>query len=389
MRQPGALGWLKDDITNRGITAWLLTGVLLVFYLVLYYGGQRIDNFLFLGSLGLPVPAFTLPDYIGRLASATGAALGVETFTRWTIYGFLYTVAITAGGIYVISKYRHNAYQIVRTGVVMFVQISLAFAIPEILKLFDQPGLFFSYLWPLEINILYPDNLAQYPAYFAVWAIVGSIVVAPLLGIFFGKRWYCSWVCGCGGLANTAGEPFRHLTPTSRRSWQFEKVAVHSTLVLALLATGFVAAGYLLGDQYPGLQSAAASFRSFYGFLFVTVLSGIIGVVVYPIGGTRVWCRYFCPMAAILGLVQKFGRYKITVKDDMCISCGMCSKYCEMGIDVRAYAQANEDFTRAACVGCGLCEEVCPRGVLHLENEWERDPQELTMASLVEESYKK
>ena len=389
MRQPGALGWLKDDITNRGITAWMLTGLLLAFYMVLYYGGQTIDNFLFLGSLGVPVPAFTIPDYIGQVAAATGAALGLDTITKWTIYGFIYTIAITVGGIYVISKYRHNNYQIVRTGVVMFIQISLAFAVPEILKIFDQPALYFSYLWPLEISMLYPSNLGQYPAYFAVWAIVGSMVVAPVLGIFYGKRWYCSWVCGCGGLANTAGEPFRHLTPTSNASWTFEKIAIHTTLILALLATGFVALSALpVAEQFTWIKDTAKAFRSWYGFVFVTMISGILGVVLYPIGGTRIWCRNFCPMAAVLGLVQKFGRYKIKVKDNMCISCGMCTKYCEMGIDVRAYAQANEDFTRSACVGCGLCEEVCPRGVLHLENEWEKDPQELTFSSLVDESYK-
>jgi ferredoxin len=39
-----------------------------------------------------------------------------------------------------------------------------------------------------------------------------------------------------------------------------------------------------------------------------------------------------------------------------------------MGIDVRAYAQAEENIVRASCVGCGLCAEVCPRGVLKLEN---------------------
>ncbi|RME22207.1 MAG: FeS-binding protein, partial [Candidatus Zixiibacteriota bacterium] len=69
--------------------------------------------------------------------------------------------------------------------------------------------------------------------------------------------------------------------------------------------------------------------------------------------------------------IQKFGRFRITVKPDMCISCGNCSTYCEMGIDVRAYAQTNRSFKRAACVGCGLCAHVCPRGVLKLENKWD------------------
>ena len=373
MRQKGTLGWFKHNITNRGWTAWVLCLALFAFYFVLYN-----KNLPFLGSY--------IHAAIGDPMTDMAVAMGL--IHKWNLYGLIYTIAITAGGVYVIKKYSHNAYQIVRTIVVMVVQASLAFSIPYILELFNHPGLYFSYLWPLEIKILYPDKLSQFPVYFAIWAVVGSTLVAPILGIFFGKRWYCSWVCGCGGLANTAGEPFRHLTPTESGWWKFEKYAIHATLVLALLVTGLVGASYLLGEQYTTLQWASSKLRSFYGIVFVTAISGIIGVALYPIGGTRVWCRNFCPMAAVLGLVQKFGRYRITVKDDMCISCGMCSKYCEMGIDVRAYAQANEDFTRAACVGCGLCEEVCPRGVLHLENKWEQDPQELTMSSLMSESYK-
>jgi NAD-dependent dihydropyrimidine dehydrogenase PreA subunit len=74
-------------------------------------------------------------------------------------------------------------------------------------------------------------------------------------------------------------------------------------------------------------------------------------------------------MAAILDLVQKLGRFGIAVKNDMCISCGNCSTYCEMGIDVRQYAMANPDVERAACVSLGMCEHVCPRGALKLENK--------------------
>lgn len=51
-----------------------------------------------------------------------------------------------------------------------------------------------------------------------------------------------------------------------------------------------------------------------------------------------------------------------------CISCGNCSTYCEMGIDVRAYAQKGQNIVRSSCVGCGICSAVCPRGVLKLEN---------------------
>jgi len=389
VRKQGFGGWLKDDITNRGATAWALSGMLLSFYLMLYWGGQEIA--------GIPVPNYVagLSTAVNELlfvpaGTAAGAYCGGGNYciTKWTLYGFLYTVAIVGGGAYVVSKYRHNSYQIVRTSVVMVVQISLAFSIPEILRFFQEPAYFLSYLWPLEIKNLYPGTLEQAPLYVTVWMVFGSVIFTPVMGILYGKRWYCSWVCGCGGLANTAGEPFRHLTPTSRNSWKFEQVAIHSVLALALVTTGLVGASYAVGENYPQFRALASTIQNFYGFAVVTMLSGILGVVLYPIGGTRVWCRYFCPMAALLGLLQKFGRFRITVKDDMCISCGLCSKYCEMGIDVRSYAQSNEDFTRAACVGCGLCEEVCPRGVLHLENKWDKDPQEVSFSDLARESYK-
>ena len=377
MRQKGTIGWFTHDITHRGITAWLLTLALAALYFFFYYGGRSLWGV----DIWDPFEAITQGINTALPESA-------QMPHKWTFYGFLYTIAIVVGGGYVISKYRHNRYQIVRTSVVIFIQCTFAFSIPWILHLFEQPEFYFSYLWPLQIEYFYPSTILEMPLPFIMFSLLGSMILVPLLGVFYGKRWYCSWVCGCGGLANTAGEPFRHLSTKSSRSWLFEKWSIHLTLVAALAVTAFVIAAWAVGDHYPQFEETAASFQSFYGLIVVTMLSGIIGVVVYPIGGTRVWCRYFCPMAAILGLVQKFGRFRITVKDDMCISCGMCTKYCEMGIDVRAYAQKNQDFVRASCVGCGLCAEVCPRGVLRLENKVDKDPQELSMYALVSQTYK-
>lgn len=353
MTRPGLVHWLVHDVKNRGVTAWLLSAVFTAFYLILYF-----------------------TEWLTPVAQSIGLD------SKWTLYGLLYTIAIAAGGIHVIRKYRHNRYQVVRTCVVIFVQATLAFSIPLLLKFFRQPEFYFSYLWPLKMEYLTPSYIFSLPLPFIVYSFLGSVLLVPILGVFFGKRWYCSWICGCGGLANTFGDPWRHLSDKSTTAWKFEKVAVHTVLGVSLLLTAVLFISWGVGKNYPQLAAFAGEFQAFYGLIVSSLLAGVVGVGAYPIGGTRVWCRFFCPMAAILGLVQKVGRFRITVKRNMCISCGLCSKYCEMGIDVRAYAQANESFTRASCVGCGLCAEVCPRGVLRLENVTARDPQESSLVQI-------
>lgn len=334
-----------------------------------------------------------------RSFAAFARRLYLAMDSKWGLYGLVYTMSVTAGGVYMLGRYLHNRYQVVRTLVVMLVQSTFGFSVPVLLGMFRQPEYYLSYFWPLKIDAFYPDNILRDPTPFVLWSFLGSLLFVPLMGVFFGKRWYCSWVCGCGGLANTAGEPWRHLSAKGESAWRFERVAIHSVLALAIVTTALVVISAFMGPEgratgvwWPGHGAVsdyrfdptrsrgvvewAGQLRYYYGVVVTAVLSGAIGVGLYPLGGTRQWCRNFCPMAAFLGLIQKFGRYRIRVKDDMCISCGMCTKACEMGIDVRAYAQANESFTRASCVGCGMCAEVCPRGVLRLEQRFASAPQE-------------
>jgi polyferredoxin len=133
-------------------------------------------------------------------------------------------------------------------------------------------------------------------------------------------------------------------------------------LTTALLWIDFSAGHRILGGAGPALAR-------FYAFAIGAMFAGVIGVGFYPLLGSRVWCRFGCPQAAILGIWQKlFSRFRITTNGDQCMSCGNCSAFCEMGIDVRSYAERGENIVRASCVGCGVCSAVCPRGVLKLEN---------------------
>lgn len=346
---------MQNSLTSKGLSAWALGVILTLFYVVLYWYGAYLKNF---------SAIFNDLSYFLRGKPAD----------QWFLYGTLYTFAVLLMGVRAICKYRHSRYQIIRTSVIMIAQLFLAYLIPAFLQLMQQPEYYFSYFWPLKPEYLYPWKLNQLwskpgaIAHFMAWWGIGmSLIGVPLLTYYFGKRWYCSWVCGCGGLANTAGDQFRHLSNKSLRAWQWERYTIHIVLVLIIGLTGLL----WVNSYFQGgvLKQISQTYSKAYGFFIGALFSGVIGVGFYPIFGTRLWCRFGCPQAAILGLLQKFfSRFRITVNGGQCISCGNCSTYCEMGIDVKWYAQRGQDFARASCVGCGMCANVCPRGVLKLEN---------------------
>ncbi|UYZ64384.1 4Fe-4S binding protein [Hymenobacter weizhouensis] len=375
VRQDGL--WQRAS-TSRGAVAWLTAVVLTGFYVVLYWysadNGQ--GNF---GPLNQLIHALDpVSQWLRRRPS-----------DQWFLYGVFYTLAVLVMGGRALLKYRHSPYQRLRTVSVMFFQLGLAWLLPGLLLALQKPEFYFSYFWPLKYDYLFPgtvdyllrDGGPGLGVFLVFWSVVMSLVATPVLTYFFGKRWYCSWVCGCGGLAETAGDPYRHLSDKRRSAWRLEVrliypilgVIVLLTVLLWLGAAGLLPAWFTsptaVGLPLVGGLSPVDGLGKVYGFVIGAAFSGVIGVGFYPLLGNRVWCRFGCPMAAYLGLLQKhFSRFRITTNGGQCISCGNCSNACEMGIDVKQYAQRGEPIIRASCVGCGVCATVCPRGVLNLEN---------------------
>jgi ferredoxin-type protein NapH len=276
-------------------------------------------------------------------------------------------------GVRMFVKYRHSNYHLVRTASLMFFQLGFAFLLPEILIALNQPYHDIKDIWPLNYDFFYGWQLDEFRQsgaigmFMLVSGISLTVIGVPVLAYFYGKRWYCSWVCGCAGLAETLGDPFRHLSDKSLKAWRIERWMVHGVLVLVVLMTAATLLNYF--SNYRLLGGVSQQMQQWYGFLIGAAFAGVIGVGFYPWMGNRVWCRFGCPLAAYLGLVQRFkSRFRITTNGGQCISCGNCSTYCEMGIDVRWYAQRGQNIIRSSCVGCGVCASVCPRGVLRLEN---------------------
>jgi polyferredoxin len=326
--------------------------------------------------IGFYVVLYFYPEYMVSWIAMTdpvSLALNGHEAGRFFLYGFLYTICILVMGIRMMIRYRDNRYQLARTASVMFFQTAFAFLIPEVLIRLNQPYFDFKNIWPLDYSFFFDnhlDALIQHGGlgvFMLVWGIMLMVVAVPVLVYLFGKRWYCSWVCGCGGLAETLGDPYRQLSDKRLVAWRIERWTIHSVLVFAVVMTIGVLYTYFTGASWF-LFFDTYQLREVYGAFIGAGFAGVVGTGFYPKMGNRVWCRFGCPLAAYLGLVQRFSsRFRITTNGGQCISCGNCSTYCEMGIDVRWYAQRGQNIVRSSCVGCGVCSSVCPRGVLNLE----------------------
>ncbi len=251
----------QNVFTNRGLYGWLFGIILTTFYVVLYF---------YPTVLGLGKDGAANTGIVG-LFDPLSKALSGKPASQWFVYGALYTLLIFAFGIKFMWKYRHNRYHQLRTVSIIFFQTAFAFLIPEFMARLngDIPYYDLKNMWPLNYY-----NFDQYRVDYFVsgagigWFMLGLgvlsiFVISPILTYFYGKRWYCSWVCGCGGLAETTGDSFRQLSDKTVYAWKVERWLIYSVLVFAVLMTVALISTYLGYNNEDGTPKYLISKETF------------------------------------------------------------------------------------------------------------------------------
>jgi polyferredoxin len=225
--------------------------------------------------------------------------------------------------------------------------------------------------WPLFIwNVFSPRPLA----WWLVIAFVQTFVLIPLVIRRWGKGAYCGWICSCGALAETMGDAQRQKMPHGP-IWN--RVNMTGQVILAaafLLFFGRVIswswpgsrAGQIAGKFFDGLLSSwsVLGIPLNYYHLVDIFLAGIIGVGMYFWFSGRVWCRFACPLAALMHVYTRFSRFRIFPEKSKCISCNVCTSVCHQGIDIMNFANKGLPMEDPQCVRCSACVQACPTGVL-------------------------
>lgn len=225
--------------------------------------------------------------------------------------------------------------------------------------------------WPLFVWNVFTW---QPMTWWLIISIVQTFIIIPGIIYFWGKGAYCGWICSCGAMAETLGDTHRQKMPHGA-FWNRVNMVGQVILGIAflLLITRIISwitpnswIGQPLYKFYEGLFQNwdLLGIQLNYKWVVDVFLAGIVGYGAYFWFSGRVWCRFACPLAALMHIYSRFSRFRILANKKKCISCNVCTSVCHQGIDIMNFANKGLPMADPECVRCSACVQSCPTGVL-------------------------
>jgi polyferredoxin len=206
--------------------------------------------------------------------------------------------------------------------------------------------------------------------------VFGALVILTI----FASSGFCGWICPFGSLQEWMGllgkRVFRKkFNPTG--VWE-QRLRYLKYVILAVV-TGLTwkTASLVFRDYDPFL----AFFHLGYHFdELAWAYAALAVVLVGSIYIERFFCKYACPLGAVVGLLGKLGRAKIVRTSDGCKECNICRKVCYAHIDLLSVTEIRD----AGCNHCLKCVAACPKpNVLTVRASGFRIPQPVYASVLV------
>ncbi|TCK03377.1 4Fe-4S binding protein [Phorcysia thermohydrogeniphila] len=186
--------------------------------------------------------------------------------------------------------------------------------------------------------------------------MVVPVVVALLMG-----RVFCSWMCPIEFLS-VVTDKFLGIF-SKKLKYRKDLISLpHKILWFALttelLLTMVIGYPMFVWWSPPGLVGREIMFYAFYKVITVEVWIVVV-VLSLNLFTRRFFCRYFCPLGALLALIGKKRQLVIKYLPDKCINCKVCDTRCPMGIK----PSIGESQT-VYCWNCAECVDACPTKAL-------------------------
>jgi polyferredoxin len=204
------------------------------------------------------------------------------------------------------------------------------------------------------------------------------LMILGIFGVTSGRA-VCGWACPIGLLQRGTGKIARKFKKHPKvkkigqhkieRYFRYTKYfiliifVIITTYLIGFMFTDICPIGFLTGT-IPTLILFPNKFvpNPFFSIALIIFILFIFLIFIIERG----WCRYFCPIGAILAPFNKISMLNVSlidkdVFDKECLHCNACVDACPMGVDVINMDRDPE------CVLCGKCVNICPKNLIKFE----------------------
>ena len=191
--------------------------------------------------------------------------------------------------------------------------------------------------------------------------LIIGMVMPVLLALFMG-RVFCSWICPISFLSEVSD--WLRMKVTGSRSikdrWTIFRRMLWFSLIGEVTITMILGAPLFVFLSPPGLVGREIMMAVFFRTMAIEGVV-VVGVLAMNLVTRRFFCRYLCPLGALLAFMGSVRRLKVTVvRPQQCTGCGLCERACLMGISPQ-----KGESVGIYCWNCGECIDSCPQNVLN------------------------
>ncbi len=211
---------------------------------------------------------------------------------------------------------------------------------------------------------LYP--LIRYQTYTCAMNEFHVALFVSLVGLtVLSKKSFCSWICPLGTVQEWFWRVNRRLFGKSvRLPKAVDRIAIVLRYVVLAAVLGLT---WTIWQGDLGFRAYDPFYIIFTGFqghelLAFSVFIGI-GALIVTFLVPFFWCRYLCPLGAVMDPLSRGGVLRLRRVRELCTDCGACDEACPHRIPVSRL----DEVTARNCTNCMECAEVCPEdGALEL-----------------------
>ena len=191
-------------------------------------------------------------------------------------------------------------------------------------------------------------------------SVIHYLVAKVINPIIVGRGW-CGWACWTAMVLDYL--PYKK-NKAGRLSAKWEKLRyVHFGLSLSIVIMLWFFYGYRPeNSRMAGLVWLIVGNTFYFG-------SGII--LAFVLKDNRAFCKYVCPITAILKVSSRFALFKIDGDIEKCTDCRACTLACPMDIDIPEYLKKGTRVLSTECIICQTCTTVCPEKNLSMTFKWD------------------